>query len=137
MNNADKTYGVNHRSLSAQVAEIKKDAVESLQTRFQMLLAEMKAKADTWKHALLWIGVGLLMAIVAFLLLTGALVAAVAVAVGVGWSLVIVGIAYLILAAVSAAIIYSKLKDTGVAPTRTLQVLQQDKEWLQQVARSA
>jgi uncharacterized membrane protein YqjE len=130
-------YELSNRSLSEVVAEIKRDAAEFLQTRYQMLLAEMKEKADSWKYALLWMGVALLMGLVAFLLLTGALVAGVAYVLGVGWALLVVGVAYLILGAVAAAIVYRELKDTGVAPTRTLQVLQQDKEWLQREARSA
>jgi len=137
VNNTGRTYELSNRSLSEMVAEIKREAVEFLQTRYQMLLAEMKEKADTWKHALLWMGVCLLMGLVAFLLLTGALVAAVAHVLGVRWALLIVGVAYLILGAVAAAVVYRKLKNTGVAPTRTLQVLQQDKEWLQREARSA
>jgi len=135
--NTSRTYELSNRSLPEVVAEIKRDAVEFLQTRYQMFLAEMKEKADTWKYALAWLGVAVLIGLVAFLLLTGALVAGVAYLLGVGWALLIVGAAYLILGAVAAAVVYRKLKDTGVAPTRTLQVLQQDKEWLQREARSA
>lgn len=137
MNNTGRTYELNNRSLSEVVAEIKRDAVEFLQTRYRMFLAEMKQKANTWKNALFWMGVALLLGLVAFLLLTGALVAGVAYVLGVRWALLIVGVAYLILGAVAAAVVYRKLKATGVAPTRTLQVLQQDKEWLQREARSA
>lgn len=137
MNNASRMYEVNNRPLTAIVAELKDDVVQFLQTRYQMLLAEMKEKVETWKIALPWLGVTVLLGLVSFLLLTGAAVAAISVVVGVGWSLLIVGVVYLILGAISAVVVYGELKSQGVAPTRTLQVLQHDKEWLQKKARSA
>ncbi len=137
MNNANKTSEVNGRSLAAVVAELKNDVVQFFETRYQILLAEMKEKAQTWKFALPWLLVAVFFAFTGFLLLTGAVVLLVAVAVGVGWSLLIVGVAYLILAAISVAVVYGELKSHGIAPQRTLHVLQEDKVWLQKEARSA
>jgi len=137
LNNANKTSEVNGRSLAAVVAELKNDVVQFFETRYQILLAEMKEKAQTWKFALPWLLVAVFFAFTGFLLLTGAVVLLVAVAVGVGWSLLIVGVAYLILAAISVAVVYGELKSHGIAPQRTLHVLQEDKVWLQKEARSA
>jgi len=137
LNNANKTSEVNGRSLAAVVAELKNDVVQFFETRYQILLAEMKEKAQTWKSALPWLLVAVFLAFTGFLLLTGAVVLLVAVAVGVGWSLLIVGVAYLILAAISVAVVYGELKSHGIAPQRTLHVLQEDKVWLQKEARSA
>ena len=137
MNNAIKTSEANGRSLAAVVAELKNDVVQSLETRYQILLAEMKEKTETWKSALPWLLVAVFLAFAGFLLLTGAAVVLVAVAVGVGWSLLIVGAVYLILAAISVAVVYGELKSHGIAPQRTLHVLQEDKVWLQKEARSA
>ena len=137
MNNMNKTSEMNGRSLAAVVAELKNDVVQFLETRYRILLAEMKEKAETWKFALPWLLVAVFLAFAGFLLLTGAAVVLVAVAVGVGWSLLIVGLAYLILAAISVAVVYGQLKSQGIAPQRTLHVLQEDKVWLQKEARSA
>ena len=137
MNNTIKTSEANGRSLAAVVAELKNDVVQFLETRYQILLAEMKEKTETWKSALPWLLVAVFLAFAGFLLLTGAAVVLVAVAVGVGWSLLIVGAAYLILAAISVAVVYGELKSHGIAPQRTLHVLQEDKVWLQKEARSA
>jgi len=93
LNNANKTSEVNGRSLAAVVAELKNDVVQFFETRYQILLAEMKEKAQTWKFALPWLLVAVFFAFTGFLLLTGAVVLLVAVAVGVGWSLLIVGVA--------------------------------------------
>jgi len=137
LNNMNKTSEMNGRSLAAVVAELKNDVVQFLETRYRILLAEMKEKAETWKFALPWLLVAVFLAFAGFLLLTGAAVVLVAVAVGVGWSLLIVGLAYLILAAISVAVVYGQLKSQGIAPQRTLHVLQEDKVWLQKEARSA
>ena len=137
MNNTSKTSEANGRSLAAVVAELKNDVVQFLETRYQILLAEMKEKTETWKSALPWLLVAVFLAFAGFLLLTGAAVVLVAVAVGVGWSLLIVGAVYLILAAISVAVVYGELKSHGIAPQRTLHVLQEDKVWLQKEARSA
>ncbi|HTC95617.1 MAG TPA: phage holin family protein [Terriglobales bacterium] len=137
MNSPFKTSEVNGKSLAAVVAELKNDVGQFLQTRYQMLVAEMKEKAQNLKVALPWMLVTVLLAGVAFLLLTGAAVVLVAIAVGVGWSLLIVGVAYLILASISAWVVYGELKNQGIAPVRTLHVLQEDKVWLQKEARSA
>ena len=137
MNNTIKTSEANGRSLAAVVAELKNDVVQFLETRYQILLAEMKEKTETWKSALPWLLVAVFLAFAGFLLLTGAAVVLVAVAVGVGWSLLIVGAVYLILAAISVAVVYGELKSHGIAPQRTLHVLQEDKVCLQKEARSA
>lgn len=136
MNSPYKTSEVNGKSLAAVVAELKNDVAQFIQTRYQMLIAEMKEKAKNLKFALLWILVTVLLAGVAFLLLTGAAVVLIAVAVGVGWSLLIMGVAYLILAGISAWVVYGGLKSQGIAPARTLRVLQEDKVWLQNEAKS-
>ena len=65
-----------------------------------------------------------------------ALVVLISVAVGVGWSLLIVGVAYLLFAGISVVIVRGELKSTPVTPERTLHVLQEDKIWLQQEAKS-
>ena len=132
-----RTNEANGRSLAAIVAEIKNDVAQFLQTRYQMLLAEMKEKLNTWKFAVPWLLAAAFLVLMAFLLLTGALVVVISVAVGVGWSLVIVGVAYLIAAMISVAVVYGELKSTRMAPERTLHVLQEDKVWLQKEAKSA
>jgi hypothetical protein len=128
---------VNGRSLAAIVADLKNDVAQFFQTRYQILVAEMKQKIQTWKFSVPWLLVAALLAFGAFLLLTGAIVVLISLAVGVGWSLFLVGAAYLIVAAIVVAVVYGKLKRTRLAPERTLQVLQQDKAWLQQEAKSA
>jgi uncharacterized membrane protein len=136
LTNTGKIGEANGRSLAAIIAELKNDLAQFLQTRYQMLVAEMKGKFNTWKTAVLWLLVAAFLASIAVLLLTGALVVLISVAVGVGWSLLIVGVAYLLFAGISVVIVRGELKSTPVTPERTLHVLQEDKIWLQQEAKS-
>lgn len=126
----------NGKSLSAIINELKQELREFAQTRYQMLQAEMQEKLTAWKTGIPLMITGALFALVAFLLLTGALVYVVAIPLGVGWALTIVGVAYLILAAVTAWIGYAEIAHNQLKPERTLRVLKEDQIWIQNEARS-
>jgi hypothetical protein len=126
----------NGRSLAALLAELKDELKSFLETRFNMLASELRDKVSAWKLALPTIAAGLVLLGTAWLLLTGALVAAVYVAFlgnafAVAISLLLVGIAYAILGALAASFAYRGLADTGVLPRRTLRVLREDRLWLE------
>jgi uncharacterized membrane protein YqjE len=127
----------NGKSLSAIVNELKREISEFAQTRSQMLMAEMKEKTTAWKTGIPLMVVALLFAMVAFLLLTGALVVVVAIPLGVGWALAAVGLAYLILAAIIGWIGYAEIAHNQLKPERTLRVLKEDQVWIQKETRSA
>lgn len=127
----------NGKSLSATINELKVEFKEFAQTRYQMLQAEMKEKLTAWKTGIPLMLVGAVFAFVAFLVLTGALVYVVAIALGVGWALAAVGLLYLILAAVTASIGYAEISHNQLKPERTLRVLKEDQMWIQNEARSA
>lgn len=127
----------NGRPLGVIINELKSEISEFAQTRYQMLAAEMNEKITAWKMAIPFLAIGLLFAFAAFLLLTGALVAVIAAALGVGWALLAVGGAYLILGAVAAFVGYREITANKLTPERTLRVLKQDQVWIQSEARSA
>src|ERR671925_2032589 len=80
--NNQTTYPKNGRPLGAIISEIKAEITEFAQTRYQILLAEMKEKITAWKSAMPLLAIALLLAVVAFLLLTGAMVVVIAAAIG-------------------------------------------------------
>ena len=135
--NSQTTYGKNGRPLGAIISEIKGEITEFAQTRYQMLMAEMKEKISAWKSAVPLLVVALVFGGTAFLLLTGALVVIIAAALGIGWALLVVGLGYLILGAAAGWIGYRELSTNSVTPERTLRVLKQDQVWLQSETRSA
>jgi hypothetical protein len=83
------------------------------------------------------IGIALFFGFVGFLGLTAALVYIIGLALGMGWAMLIVGVAYMLIAGGAAFIGWSQIAEHGMAPRRTLEVLKQDQVWLQEEARSA
>lgn len=131
----------NHsKPLSAVVSDLKAEAKEFLQTRLQMLRAELRDKLSAWKVALPMLAIAALLAATAFLLLTAALVAALAPLFPgpYAWALalLVVGLAYLLVAAVVGWFGYREMSTQGLTPNRTLRVLKQDQVWFQEEARS-
>ena len=124
------------KSVVAAIKELKEDTANFLQTRYQMLMAELKQKLAAIKLALPLFAVAAVFALLSLLVLTGALVFVVGQAIGIGWALLVIGVLYLIIAGACAWIGINELSNAGVAPKRTLEVLKQDQVWLQTEARS-
>jgi len=129
----------NAKSIAVVLHEIKDDLKEFLETRYEMLRAELKEKVTVWKTSLPLVAIALLTAFGGFLALTFALVAALRPMFEseYGWAIAafIVAAVYLVVAGILAWLVARELRATGVAPTRTLQVLKQDQVWLQNEAR--
>lgn len=127
----------NGRTLADVVSEIKDELKEFIQTRVQMFSAEMKEKLSRSKSVALYGGLAALLLGTAYLLLTLALVGLVAVAFWgspYAWFLafLIVGVGWAILGGTLALV--AKRTFRGFTPQRTIQVLKQDKVWLQREA---
>ena len=126
----------NGKSLTMVISEVKEDLKEFLETRYEMLLAEMRQKASVYKIAVPVLVMALMIGWAGFLLLTIALVAGVASAIGWGWSFLIIGAFYCVTAGVLGFLGYREISQVGMAPKRTIKVLQQDKAWLTSEART-
>ncbi len=126
----------NGRTLAGLVNELKEELKDFIDTRLQMLRAEMKQKTAMLKMVVPMLLVAAVLGLIGFLLLTIALVAAIAVLIGWGWSFLVVGILYLLVAGGTAFMAVRELQAEGVTPTRTIKVLKQDQIWLQNEARS-
>jgi uncharacterized membrane protein YqjE len=125
------------KTLAAAISELKEDLTQFLQTRYQMLAQEMKQKLTSLKMALPMLAAALLLGLFGIALLTVALVAAIALAIGWGLALLVVGILYVAGAGIAGWMGYKEVSQQGMAPKRTLRVLKQDQAWLQNEARSA
>ncbi len=131
----------NGRTLAALFAETKDELKDFVQTRIEMLRAEMRDKISAWKMALPLIVIGLVFAVTGWFVLTACLIAAIAVAFyGSPWAYtfatLIVGVAYLLIATITATFAIRGLRESGVAPKRTMRVLKEDRAWLASEARS-
>ena len=125
------------QTLATILAGLRNDLKEFFQTRFQLLVAELRQKVAAWKTGALKLAIAFIFAVTAFLLLTGALVSIIAVALGAFFALLIVGALYLAIAGGAAWFGYRELTSQRLPPDRTLQVLKEDQAWLQNEAKSA
>lgn len=126
----------NGRTLAGLMNEFKEELKDFVDTRLQMLKAEMKQKISMLRMVVPMLLVAAVLGAVGFLMLTIALVAALATLIGWGWSFLVVGVFYFLVAGATAFLAIREMQSEGVAPTRTLKVLRQDQIWLQNEARS-
>ncbi|HWR36046.1 MAG TPA: phage holin family protein [Clostridia bacterium] len=129
------------RSFAELLTEFKEELKEFANTRFQMLRAELTEKAGAWKAAVPMLAICGVLLLFAFMLLTGALVALIALAFAnhpwaYALSFAIVGVIYLLAGGAAGAYGYRTIKANGMAPERTMRILKQDQVWLQTEART-
>jgi len=125
------------RSLQGMLQEIKNEIKEFVQTRFEIFKQEMQNKLSAYKSALPMATAGILFLATAWFLITGSIVAAIALALGWPLAFLIVGFAYFILGATAGWLAYKELASQTMKPERTLEVLKQDQVWIEQEAKSA
>ena len=132
----------NHdKPLSQIVSELKVDAQEFVDTRVQMLRAEVTTKLSVIKVSAPMLLVGAALGLMGLLCLTGALVAVIAAGLGGGigaWalSMFIVACVYFAIGGGAAFFGYKQFSSEGLAPKRTMKILKQDQVWLANEARS-
>ncbi|HVZ17464.1 MAG TPA: phage holin family protein [Terriglobales bacterium] len=129
------------RPLSERLSEVANEFKEFAETRIAMFRSEMREKIAMVKFAAPLAIIGALFAVTAWLLLTGAIVAAIAVAFahnayGPFMALLCVGILFLIIGGAALWMAYGRLKTQSLMPERTLNVLKEDKVWLQTERRT-
>jgi uncharacterized membrane protein YqjE len=131
----------NGRSLAAVITELKEELKAFVQVRVSLMMSEMRDKAAAVKTTLPMLIIGAVLLWTAWLLLSMALVAAVVVAFqgnpfAWAFALLIVGGAYAIMGGIGLLFAYRGLTDMGILPRRTIKVLEADRAWLNQEARS-
>jgi hypothetical protein len=129
------------RPLGSVVNEAKDEFKAFAQTRVAMLISEMRENLHTIKSAVPTMAIGVFLALTAWFVLTGALVALIWAAFAPSLfapflAFLIVGGAYLIIGGVLALLGYSSLQDKSLVPKRTIQVLKDDRTWFQSEART-
>ena len=129
------------RPLGETVHETMNEFKAFVETRIAMLRAEMRENLGNLKVAAPLLVVGGVFGITALLLWTGALVAIISVAFqgspyGAFYSLVCVGVLYTVIGACALWMAFGRLNRKSLLPERTIQVLKEDKVWLQQESRT-
>lgn len=129
----------NDRPLREVVTEIKEEVRDFAATRIEMLKVEMNEKLARLKASLPMLAAAAVFALGAFGALTYALIATAATLIGGDWAWAIGGAIvfglYALLGGVLGWMGYKEISTEGLAPQRTLRVLRQDHQWLQNEAR--
>lgn len=132
---------VGERPLSQAVHEVAHELRDFVETRVAMLQSEMREKLANIKFAAPALIIGGLFVATAWLLFTGALVAVLTVAfAGSAYApflaLIVVAVVY---AAIGAGVSWmglGRIGKSGLVPERTIEVLKEDKVWLENEART-
>jgi uncharacterized membrane protein YqjE len=132
---------VNNRSLADILTEMKDEFREFMQTRIELLRAELEEKTRVVKAALPLAAVAALFLTVGFILFSFALVGLVAVAFEGNpyrwfFAFLIISFLWSIFGGIAALVAKSQLSSNGIVPRKTIQVLNNDKAWLQREAKN-
>ena len=143
INTGRNTYGerMNDRSVVEVIQDIRDEAKEFAATRFQMLSNELKENVASMKASLPMLVGAAVFAAGLFGALTFTLVALVAHFVDSDWRWVIGGAAVVVLYGLIGAVLgwlgYSELRKHSIVPERTIRVLKQDQQFIQNQVRAA
>jgi uncharacterized membrane protein YqjE len=134
-------YINNDKSLTRVLQEIKDDLRDFANTRYEMLVAEFNEKIRVWKLSLPMMAIGATLAIGGFFAFTFGLVALFARIIGTNyawlWGALVVTVLYFAAGGVFGYLGYREIKETGLKPDRTIQVLKEDQQWIKNETRAA
>lgn len=139
---SQKLYSIEeHPSFSGAMDEVKGELRDFISTRLNLLRVEMREKASSFKAGIPLIVAGALLLLVAAVMLNVAILAVIASAFGGGvmawcWSALILFGLYAIIGGGCSFVGVREIKQTGVIPTHTLNVLKQDQNWIQREAKT-
>jgi uncharacterized membrane protein YqjE len=126
----------NGRNLASLLSEMKEELKDFIQTRVAMFKAELQEKVQILKAAAPLAIIGLVLLSTAYLLLTLALVGLIAAAIPdnayrFAIAFAAIGVLWAIIGAIAAYFAYRELQLKGLMPKRTVEVLKEDKVWIQ------
>jgi len=136
----ENRYSENHtKNLAAIIAELKDEIKDFVQTRLEMFKSEVRETLDAWKTAIPLAAIAVVLLATAYVLLTIAVVAVVAVAF---WSsphhwffaFLIVGVVWSLSGGILGWMALREFQSKGLLPRKTIEVLKADKIWIQSEA---
>lgn len=130
------------KPIASSFAELKEDVKNFLQTRIELLRAELKEKIAAWKAPAAMLALAALFLLTAWFGLIFCIVAALHSAIAHTnfswlWGGLIVTLLLLLSAVALGGAAYAGLRAASLKPTRTLRVLKQDQEWVRNQTRVA
>lgn len=134
-----RTPGTNNDpALGDLFRQLAQDSATLVRQEMALAKAELKSNVKSVARDAVMVGVGGILALVGALVLLAFLVVAVGDALDNYWlGALIVGAVFVIVGGLLAMSNLKKLKQEEVAPTRTLETLKEDKQWLQSEIKQA
>src|SRR3954470_3424720 len=132
---------MHERSIAQVLNDIKVELKDFISTRVQMLVTEMREKIEPIKASAPMFAIAALLAVTAFIVFSFGLVAVIAAMIHnpYNWAIAAgaVTLFYLLVAGVFGALGYQEVKSVTPLPKRTMRVLQDDKQYLNNEVRVA
>jgi uncharacterized membrane protein YqjE len=131
----------NHRSLASIATDLKDEISEFIETRIALLKAELRGELRAVRNAAPMAAAGIMLAGTAYLLFTLALVALFASLIPTSafrWFIAFMGVGILwsLVAGIFLYVAKRRMATSNLIPQKTIEVLRNDKAWLQQKARN-
>ena len=136
MHNHEKFPENQLHQLSKLIVEMKNELIEFVSTRFELFRSEIREAASAWRAAAPLGLAAIVLLFTGYLLLTLAVVGLIAVAFAgnpYAWffAFLITGSAWCLFGAVAAYLAYNSLRQHGIFPRKTIEVLKADKLWIE------
>lgn len=135
MTNHERFPETQLHELTQLVREMRRELVEFIATRFELLRSEVRDTMAAWRSAIPLGMVAVLLLLTGYLLLTLAVVGLIAVAFWgnpYAWffAFLITGLAWTIFGGIAAYLAYNSLRQRGRFPNKTMEVLKADRAWI-------
>lgn len=134
-------YGNNEKSVAEVLREMKTETLAFVNTRYELLMAELREKTAAWKKSIPMLAIALVFAMGTFATFTFTVVSLIASAVGGDYRWPIgAGIVFVCYGCIAAGLGmagYKRLTAQSVIPERTIRVLKQDQQWIKNETRAA
>lgn len=122
-----------NESLGKLIADLASQSAGLVRDEVQLAKQELREKVAVLQSSMVMIGAGVAVGLVASLAICAALIVGLAEFVGVWQAALIVGLALAVVAGVLAFVGLSRLKKHSLRPERTIETLEEDKEWLKRL----
>ena len=120
-------------SMGELLGQLANNSAALVRDEIDLAKQEMSEKLTRFRSGVIITGIGALIGLVAILTLCAAAVIGLGNYVGPGYSALIIGAALALIGGVIAFAGISKLKQMSLKPEKTIETLQEDKEWLKEL----
>jgi uncharacterized membrane protein YqjE len=133
-----RAAGGNDPALGDLFRQLAQDSATLVRQEMNLAKAELKSNVKSVARDAVMVAIGGILALVGVVVLIAFLVVAVGDALDNYWlGALVVGVLFLLVGGLLAMSSLNKLKHEEVAPTRTLETLKEDKQWLQSEIKQA